>query len=220
MVSRPSPPLRLYTSRLSPSALKVRLALVELGLDFEQVEVDIARGEQHTDEFAAVNPRRKVPVLGEGDRVLRESNAILCTLGRERGGRLWPKAPDDVASALEWLFFESAHLIRPAVTVWWSQKAAERLGTEPPPTDVSERALAELGRSLDHLDWQLRGTRYLLGTRFSLVDCAVGVAVALLAGTSGSDRRRWPNVDAYRRRVQRRRSWNVTEARSVVEVGR
>ena len=61
----------------SPNALKVIIALEELGLEYETVLVDLAEGEQLSAAFAVLNPNRKVPVFKAGELVLFESAAIL-----------------------------------------------------------------------------------------------------------------------------------------------
>ena len=46
----------------SPTPQKVTFALLELGLDCEQIPVDLAKGEQREPPFLAVNPAGRVPV--------------------------------------------------------------------------------------------------------------------------------------------------------------
>ncbi|HSN97336.1 MAG TPA: glutathione S-transferase N-terminal domain-containing protein, partial [Candidatus Nanopelagicales bacterium] len=96
--------MRLYTFVHSPNPLKVRLALAELGIEYEAVEVDVFRGEQQSEAFAVLAPHRKVPVLEDGLFVIRESNAILAHLGRTRATPRWPNVATSEAMALEWLF--------------------------------------------------------------------------------------------------------------------
>src|SRR5215467_16195970 len=47
----------------SPNPQKVTFALLELGLDCEQIPVDLAKREQREPAFLAVNPAGRVPVL-------------------------------------------------------------------------------------------------------------------------------------------------------------
>src|SRR6266851_1229692 len=66
----------------SPNPQKVTFALGELGLEYEMVPVDLAKGEQRKPEFLAINPFGRVPVLVDGDLTLWDSHAILAYLGR------------------------------------------------------------------------------------------------------------------------------------------
>src|SRR5712692_11942441 len=96
----------------SPNPQKVTFALSELGLEYEMVPVDLAKGEQRKPEFLAVNPFGRVPVLVDGDLTLPESQAILAYLG-EKTGRLWPGSIAGRADALRWLFFLAQELSPP-----------------------------------------------------------------------------------------------------------
>src|SRR6185295_3340487 len=79
-MTRPSQPIRLYSFFLSGHAHRVELFLSLLGLPFEKREIDLAKGEQQTPEFTALNPWRQVPVIQDGDVTLADSNAILTYL--------------------------------------------------------------------------------------------------------------------------------------------
>src|SRR5882672_4693694 len=55
--------LKLYHSTSSPNSRRVRIFLAEKGLTVPLVPVDLAKGQQHSDAYRAVNPRRVVPTL-------------------------------------------------------------------------------------------------------------------------------------------------------------
>src|ERR1700726_5354041 len=63
--------LKLYHSTSSPNSRRVRIFLAEKGLTVPLVPVDLAKGEQHSDAYRAINPRRVVPTL-----VLEDGTAI------------------------------------------------------------------------------------------------------------------------------------------------
>jgi glutathione S-transferase len=63
--------LKLYHSAASPNSRRVRIFLAEKELTVPSVPVDLAEGEQHSDAYRAINPRRLVPTL-----VLADSTAI------------------------------------------------------------------------------------------------------------------------------------------------
>src|ERR1051325_1973422 len=74
------------------NTLKLRFALAELGLEYEFVPVDLAKGESRTPDFLRINPHGKVPVLVDGEFALPESNAILWYLGEtDPRAKLLPK---------------------------------------------------------------------------------------------------------------------------------
>src|SRR5882757_7387983 len=55
--------LKLYQSSGSPNSRRVRIFLAEKGLSIPLVTVDLGKGEQHSDAYRAINPRRVVPTL-------------------------------------------------------------------------------------------------------------------------------------------------------------
>lgn len=200
--------MRLYSFTFAPSPLKVRFALAELGLDHERVEVNLLTWDQHSPEFKKLNPHGKVPVLEDGAFVLRESGAILSYLGRAYGQDcgLWPSHPAEEAIALQWLFFEACHLMAPLATLFFTELVSPLVGLPASAPEVIADNQAELNRSLDVLEAQLKGRAYLMGD-FSLVDCSLGVIASMLPRTSLDTPHKWPAVFAYGERIRARAGW-------------
>ena len=63
--------IKLYQSAGSPNSRRVRIFLAEKGLSIPLVPVDLGKGEQHSETYRAINPRRVVPTL-----VLEDGTAI------------------------------------------------------------------------------------------------------------------------------------------------
>jgi glutathione S-transferase len=63
--------MKIYHSASSPNSRRVRIFLAENGLSIPLVTVDLGKGEQHSDAYRAINPRRVVPAL-----VLEDGTAI------------------------------------------------------------------------------------------------------------------------------------------------
>jgi len=72
--------ITLYTLPFSQNAVRPEIALLEKGLDFDKVTVDLFEGEHQTDAYGAITPRRQVPALvyrdGDDAISLYESVAI------------------------------------------------------------------------------------------------------------------------------------------------
>jgi glutathione S-transferase len=100
---------KLYSMRRSGNCYKVRLALAQLDIAHELIEIDILKGETRTPEFLALNPSGHVPVLEVAPgRHIAESNAILWYVAGHT-----PLVPDDRADRaemLQWMFFEQHSL--------------------------------------------------------------------------------------------------------------
>ena len=83
--------MKLYTYFRSSAAYRVRIALNLKGIVTEQISIHLTKegGKQHTPEYRAVNPQRRVPslVLDDGE-VMMQSPAII-----EYLDELQPKPP-------------------------------------------------------------------------------------------------------------------------------
>ena len=80
--------LKLYSYWRSSACYRVRIALNLKGLPYEQVHVHLANDEQHGGEFNAVNPQQLVPVLIDGERVIRQSQTIIEYLDESYDGEM------------------------------------------------------------------------------------------------------------------------------------
>ena len=68
--------LTLYDSPGSPCARRVRITLIEKGLAYDTVFVDLSRLEQKAPAYLRLNPNGVVPTLVHGPRAIYESNVI------------------------------------------------------------------------------------------------------------------------------------------------
>jgi glutathione S-transferase len=164
------------------SASRVHWALEELGVPYEYVKLDRAKGEHRAPAYLAINPGGKVPGLVDGGQRYFESVAILLhlgeTYGRPRG--LWPATGPLHAEALCW-------------TVWGSTELQAYMmqylyhGLDTPVSYARESRSAATAdynhgqflRALDALDGHLAGRDHVLGD-FSLAD--IPAAASLLFG--------------------------------------
>jgi GSH-dependent disulfide-bond oxidoreductase len=160
--------IRFYFN-LAPNPAKVALMLEELGLPYEAVPVDTAKGEQHAPAFRAINPNGKVPAIidteGPGGREARvfDSNAILLYLGEKAGRFLGTSA--DRPELLSWLFFVATGLGPfSGQAVHFQRAAPEKI-----PYAVN-RYRREIERHYRVLDRHLSGREFVLGGEYSIVD--------------------------------------------------
>ncbi len=68
-------PIKLYQFESCPYCTKVRAALEAKGIEYEKIEVPLDREERK--ELLQVSGQIMVPVLVDGDVVLKESSAII-----------------------------------------------------------------------------------------------------------------------------------------------
>jgi glutathione S-transferase len=85
--------MKLYVLPPSPRAFKMIALKNHLEIDCERHIVDLAKGDQLTPEYIAMNPNKKMPVLEDDGYVIWESNAILFHLASKKpASGLWPSA--------------------------------------------------------------------------------------------------------------------------------
>jgi glutathione S-transferase len=160
----------LYSMQRSGNCYKVRLALAQLRIPYELVEIDIRRGETHTPDFLAKNPNGQIPLLEiEPGRYLAESNAILWFLAER--SELLRDDPIERASILQWLFFEQ-HAIVPNIGAAYFWLCLVKGGR-----DLQRHAIddwmEEGQRSLAVLDKHLSKSRFAACERYTVADIAL-----------------------------------------------
>ncbi len=186
----------LYDFLSSGNGYKVRLALTQLALPFERVEIDILKGESRTPDFLALNPNGRIPVLTtpDGD-VLAESNAILWYLAD--GTALLPGDALARARVLQWMFFEQySHEPNIATSRFYLMH-----------TEIDDERRAALAAkkplgyaALDVLEKRLAGANYLVGDGYTIADIAL-YAYTHVADEGGFDLARFPAVQRWLARV-------------------
>ena len=77
--------MKLYHSPLSGHSHRARLFLSLLGVNYQSVEVDLARGAHRAPAFLRLNRFGEVPVLEDDGAVIPDSNAILVYLAKKSG---------------------------------------------------------------------------------------------------------------------------------------
>ncbi len=161
------------------NALNVRKVLWladELGLSYDQE--DWGRGYRSTSEqeFLRINPIGKVPVLCDGDVVVRESNTILRYLARKNGrDDLYPTDPVGAAAVEAWMDWGNTDLYNGARPVFLAL-AMKSPGFQDP--RMVETGIYEWTREMRNLDRHLAmNGPYLCSDRFTLADIPAGLVV-------------------------------------------
>ena len=231
----------LYDTQGSPCARRVRIVLLEKGLDWETRVVDLTKMEQKRPEYLALNANGVVPTLVHGDRVIYESNVITEYLDDTfPTRRLYPTDPWQRAQAKMWQAFELAMAkefrplmylrvigpfdrLRPKDEVM----ADVRRSTDDPAhidwvsrvydgTAVSEHEAAllvsQLYQRLDRLEQALSGKRFLVGNAFTIADLSVYPRVAMYPLVQlPIEPERYPNLSRWMAELGERPSFRRSE---------
>ena len=190
--------LKLYDHPLSGNCYKVRLALSQLGVEYEKEYLDIFKGEQHSSGYQSVNPNRKIPVLVDGGFHMWESNAILLYIGRKYSPNwLYLEDLEGYGKMAQWLFFGKTS-IDPNLAV------ARYFTKFLPSENRDEKRLNELRTQgnavLGLLDSHLEANDYLAGI-YSMADIACYPYVNL-APEGGIDLSPYPSVMLWLGRIR------------------
>ena len=143
----------------------------ELGLEYQNIAIDMGKGETRTPDYLAVNPNGHIPAIDDDGVILWESMAINLYLAKKYGlGALYPVLFEDEARAWQWSFWGMTEIERSVLTAMFNRAILPEDKRDAALADESER---QLGRPLMVLDGAVAATPYLLGEHFSVADLNV-----------------------------------------------
>jgi glutathione S-transferase len=160
--------IKLYTFPPSTNSRKVRIALIEKGLEFERVNVDLTKREQKNPEYLKIHPFGQVPALDDEGFVLYDSTVINEYLEDEYPyPSLMPSDSEGRARARMLEDFRDSHFNPYCVHIIFEMRKPE--GERD--AQRIDNAKAQISVSFDRLESELQGKEYLAAT-FSLADIA------------------------------------------------
>ena len=189
--------IELYGDSISGNCYKLQLACAQLDIDYTWHEVNIMSGESRTDEFLAMNPNGKVPLMALPDgSYLSESNAILCYLAE--GSSLAGEDRFERANVLRWMFFEQyshePYIATSRFIIQYLGRPAEREG------DLESRRGGGY-MALDVMERELTDNDFIANDAYSIADIAL-YAYTHVADEGGFDLGGYPQVIAWLKRVE------------------
>lgn len=164
--------ITLYEFALSGNCHKVRLMLSLLGLQYQSIAVNGGEQQQKSESFIAMNPFGQVPVLTDGEVVIRDSQAILVYLARRYGDEQW--LPNDaalLAECIAWLSTAANELAAGPSSLRRHFKFGSTINL-----DESQQIAANL---LDVLQNRLANHAYLATDHITVADIAIYPYIAL-----------------------------------------
>jgi glutathione S-transferase len=160
--------IKLYTFPPSTNSRKVRIALLEKGLEFERVNVDLSKREQKDPEYLKIHPFGQVPALDDEGFVLYDSTVINEYLEDEYPyPSLMPNDSEGRARMRLLEDFRDTHFNPYCVQIMYEVRKPE--GERDAPR--IENAKTQISACFDRIERELQGKEYLVGS-FSLADIA------------------------------------------------
>ncbi len=166
------PSITLYTVPPSQNAVRPELALLEKGLPFEKVLVDLFAGEHRKPPLADLNPRHQVPTLvydaGDGPIVVYESIATIRFLDDlHPEPALMPPVSEPRRRAEAIMRIEQFQAKLDPCNIFGSVTFGRKSREELQPR------IDALVTELERWEPLAEGRRYLAGDQFTLADIAV-----------------------------------------------
>ncbi|MGO2127703.1 MAG: glutathione S-transferase family protein [Pseudoalteromonas prydzensis] len=164
--------MKVYGRTTSFNVQKVLWFIDELGLSYQHIEVGGRFGGLDSDDFLALNPLQKVPVLVDGDNVIWESHSILRYLAASYGTTDWYYASPYQRSLYERWMDWSQVIFQPAfmATFWGYYRKAQNNRC----MERITRDLQACEQCLQIIEQQLSHAPYLAGGKITLADICVG----------------------------------------------
>ncbi|XP_016474265.1 glutathione S-transferase T1 [Nicotiana tabacum] len=159
--------LKLYVDRLSQPSRALLIFCKLNGIEFEEVPIELSKGQHRSPEFAEINPMKQVPAIVHGSFTLFESHAILRYLASafpEVADHWYPsdlQKRAKIESVLDW---HHSNLRRGSVGYVLNSTLAPALGLPLNPQAAAEGEKI-LSASLAKIDtyWLQKDGSFLLG---------------------------------------------------------
>lgn len=188
--------MKLYGHPISGNTHRVQALFGVLGVEFEDIMVDLKSGDHKQPNFLKLNPLGQVPVLVDGDLVLRDSTAIMIYIAAKHDAdSVWmPTDPVQRAQVQEWLSTAVNEIQHGPFVV----RAIKLFGM--PADDAA--ASAKTAALFDALiEPHLTGRGWLVGETPTIADLACYSYIARVT-EGGFDLDAYPGIRAWLARVE------------------
>lgn len=196
-------PITLYGAPLSPFVRKVRLCLLEKGLDYA---LEVVMPFTPPEWYLQLNPLGRIPALKDGELTLADSS-VICQYLEETYAHtacLYGNNPTDRAH-VRWLEKYADYELAPLTTFGVFRNRVLKPSSGQPCNEESvQTALNQkLPPHLDYLEGQLGQKPYFLGEQLSIADLAIASQLINMEhGREVIDANRWPALSAHYTRVK------------------
>lgn len=190
--------LKLYYTPRTRST-RVRWLLAELGLDYEQVNVDLFKGEGQTKKYKKIHPLGCVPALEVDGSIIYESGAICDWLTDYYSEKqLAPSYKSDLRIKYkQWFYFVIATLEPEAWSIVLHSFILQEKRRVPGMIKISEKNFKS---ALTVIEKELEGKNYLVGDDFTTADIILVSILSWLPKLVFS----FENTYTYMKRMQER----------------
>ena len=177
--------ITLYDCTTAPSPRRTRMFLAEKGIDYENIQVDLRKGEQMSESFRKINPGCTVPaMITEDGAVLTENAGIAVYLeALHPDPPLLGTTPMQKADIATWNWrCEMGGLMSVAEALRNSSPNMKDRALPGPRNiaqipELAERGVMKLGWFFKTLNRQLSVNEYVAGDSYSVADITATITV-------------------------------------------
>ena len=205
--------LIVYGGAVSPFVRKVRVVLIEKGLDYTLEQVSPF---SPPPEFLAISPLKRIPVLRDTDHAEPNTlpdSSIICDYLETKFPKpaLYPADPFARAKALWYEEYADSAMAAGIGPGLFFERIVKRMMRSQTDEAACQKSLTEkLPPVFDHLEIEVAGKEYLAGGAFSIADISVGTQfVNFIHAGESVDPARWPKLAAYVARIHARASFKA-----------
>ena len=191
----------------SPFVRKVRVALIEKGIDYTLVPV--MPGDS-SPAFRKLSPLGKIPVYQDGDFALPDSSCILAYLERVHPEpALFPRDPQLYGRALWFEEYSDSKLSENLGAFFFQRFVRKHFQKQEPDEEMlAKKKTQDLPALFDYLEAQIGDRDVLVGSHFGVADIAVtSIFLTFQHAGESVDAKRWPRLAAYLERHHARPSF-------------
>ena len=204
--------MKLYSSKLASSPLKVLIFLKEKGIldQVEVIDLDLGKLEHKTPEYKAIAPNSRVPALKlDDDTIILETTAIcryLESLYPEPN--LFGENPIEIASIEMWYSRVTYELVVPLMHGFrHTHPHMNQMENQNQEYGLAQRESAV--KSLDVYDKIIASREYIAGERFTYADIQMVTSLQFLVRLNRLDINDYENLNDYINQVSSRSSFSV-----------
>lgn len=209
--------LTFYDCTTAPSPRRARIVLAEKGIAHEARQVDLAKGEQLSAEFRAINPACTVPALVLEDGAVLTDNAGIAAWAEavQPDPPLLGTTPLEKAQVASWNSRIEGECFMAIAEVLRNTARGMKDRALPGPVNYAQiPELAERGRMrlidfLDRFESHMQGRDWVATDRFSLADITAGVALDFAGWVKVDVNEGRPAVAAWRAKLAERPSFKL-----------
>ena len=170
--------MKLHHYPFSPNAIKVLTVLHHLQLEFEEVIVDLTKGESKSEAFLSLNPNGMIPTLEDGELKLWESQAIMRYLVSKSGAQgLYPTELVARIEVERWLEWNSCHFQPAAGTILFERIAPNFFEGYVTDQAALDSALIRFEKHAKTLNDHLAHQKFVTGDEVTLADIALATGI-------------------------------------------